>query len=98
MNKAKGEPVMNKASDFEGTQPQRLNFQIAFPGTYKVEALLTDAAGNRIDSKSEIITVIGEPPSGDGDRDREDRDRNADRDKASEPEREHEQERDKPQK
>jgi hypothetical protein len=97
INKAKGEPVMNKSSDFDGTQPQRLSFQIAFPGTYKLEAVLSDAAGNQLDSKSEIITMIGENPKPEGDREEEmERERERDRDKGREPENERQREHDRP--
>ena len=79
--RGKGEPVMNKSVDFVGVQAQFLNFSIAYPGQYKIEAILSDASGNVIDSKSGIITVTGEPVPLEREHDR-DKDEDRDQDKA----------------
>jgi putative lipoprotein len=94
-NKALGDPIMNKGVDFSGNDPLFLNFMIAFPGQYKVEAVLTDPDGKQIDSKSGSITVTGEaaPPAEEHDMDRDDKDNDRDRDKDRGKDREHERER-----
>jgi hypothetical protein len=103
VNKAPGDHVMNKSVDFEGNAPLFFNFSIAYPGQYKIEAVLTDATGKQIDAKSGDITVTGEaaPPKGeeherevDGDRERE-KDREKGRGKDRPQEREKDRDKDK---
>jgi hypothetical protein len=59
--KKAGEEALNKDSDFEGARPVWLAFNVPAPGTYKVEATLSDEDGKKIDSKSGSITVKGAP-------------------------------------
>ncbi len=57
----KGNAVQNKRIDFEGDKPLSLQFLVAYPGEYKVEATLFNAADEPIDSKNVMLTVTGEP-------------------------------------
>jgi hypothetical protein len=75
VSKDKGDHVMNKSIDFEGNQPLFLSFKIAFPGDYKIEAILTDPQGKQIDNRSGTITVTGEPPLPENDEQELDNDR-----------------------
>jgi hypothetical protein len=98
-NKVRGDVVMSKSVDFEGVQPLFLNFSIAYPGLYKVEAVLTDEKGTLVDSRSGLISSTGEPAPlekeherdyEDADRDREhniEKDQNHDRKRETERER-----------
>ena len=70
----KGDEVMTKNVDLEGTVTAKLHFSVAYPGEYKIEATLSDDAGQKIDSKSGTIIVTGEPlplVSEEGERDAE---------------------------
>jgi hypothetical protein len=53
---------MNKSVELDGVRPLTLQFLVAYPGQYKIEASISDANGNVVDSRSELITVSGEPP------------------------------------
>ena len=62
VNKGPGGLVMNKTVDIEARKPLFLSLAIAFPGRYRVEAVIIDPSGNQLDSRSKSITVTGEPP------------------------------------
>jgi len=61
--KKAGEEALSKDSDFEGARPVWLSFNVPAPGTYKVEATLSDEDGKKIDSKTGTVTVKGSAPT-----------------------------------
>jgi hypothetical protein len=103
-NKGDGDPVMNKQVEFEGEQPLFMSFQLAYPGQYKIEAVLSDDKGAVLDLTAGNITVTGDPPVPEDERERErelgedkqrgkDKDRDRDSKHEREREKEHERER-----
>lgn len=61
--RTKGDQIMNKSVDFEREEPLFMHYAIAYPGDYKISAILSDTNGNQIDSKSENFVVTGEGPT-----------------------------------
>ena len=57
--KTKGDEALKDSTDFEGSRPIWLAFNVPLPGEYKVEMSLADETGKVIDTKSGTITVKG---------------------------------------